>query len=189
MEHNPSSSSRVDRKTIEKNRRNEMKALYSQLKSLVPSSSRVLSLTLTLSQNTHTHRENGAAKYIKKLQIKLERMKEKKESLMGVEKPDARLSRETMVGLRPPQIDVREVGSALEVVLVTGLDCKFLFNKTIRLLHEEGAEVVNANYSVLDDAAFHTIHSKVGQSATGYEAARISGRLKKFVYGAASFEV
>ncbi|KAK2968476.1 hypothetical protein RJ640_030087, partial [Escallonia rubra] len=130
-----------------------------------------------------------AAKYIKKMQIKLERMKEKIESSTRVEKPDARLSRETMVGLRPPQIDVREVGSALEVVLVTGLDCMFLFNETIRLLHEEGAEVVNASYSVLDDAAFHTIHSKVGQSATGFEAARISGRLKKFVYGAASFEV
>ena len=41
MENNPSSS-RTDRKTIERNRRNQMKALYSQLNSLVPhQSSRV----------------------------------------------------------------------------------------------------------------------------------------------------
>lgn len=37
MDQNPSSSSsRADRKTIEKNRRNEMKALYSRLNSLLP---------------------------------------------------------------------------------------------------------------------------------------------------------
>lgn len=35
MDQNPSSS-KADRKTIEKNRRNEMKALYTQLTSLLP---------------------------------------------------------------------------------------------------------------------------------------------------------
>lgn len=35
MENNPSSS-RTDRKTIERNRRNQMKALYSTLNSIVP---------------------------------------------------------------------------------------------------------------------------------------------------------
>ncbi|KAJ0448511.1 putative transcription factor bHLH family [Helianthus annuus] len=47
MECNPSSSCRVDRRTIEKNRRTHMKALYSELHSIVPhESSRVYSLSL-----------------------------------------------------------------------------------------------------------------------------------------------
>lgn len=61
-----------------------------------------------------------------------------------------------------PQIEVHENGSALEVVLITGLDCQFMFNETIRVLHEEGADIVNASFSVVnEDTVFHTIHCKV----------------------------
>ena len=48
--------------------------------------------------------------------------------------------------------------------LVTGLNYKFMFKETIRLLHEEGAEIVNAGLSVVNDTVFHTIHSKVGNN-------------------------
>uniref|UniRef100_A0A3N7E7Q0 BHLH domain-containing protein n=1 Tax=Populus trichocarpa TaxID=3694 RepID=A0A3N7E7Q0_POPTR len=157
MENNPSSS-RTDRKTIERNRRNQMKALYSQLNSLVPhQSSRepVLSLPDQLDE---------AASYIKRLQTNLERMKEKKDNLMGTERTNyASMSscNGTTTGLRSPQIEVRETGSTLEVVLITGLDGQFMFNETIRVLHEEGAEIINASFSVVEDTVFHTIHSKV----------------------------
>ncbi|KAJ6885877.1 transcription factor bHLH162-like isoform X2 [Populus alba x Populus x berolinensis] len=157
MENNPSSS-RTDRKTIERNRRIQMKALYSQLNSLVPhQSSRepVLSLPDQLDE---------AASYIKRLQTNLERMKEKKDNLMGTERTNyASMSscNGTITGLRSPQIEVRETGSTLEVVLITGLDSQFMFNETIRVLHEEGAEIINASFSVVEDTVFHTIHSKV----------------------------
>ncbi|CAL5346055.1 unnamed protein product [Camellia sinensis] len=180
MEQNNPSSSRTDRKTIEKNRRNHLKSLYSKLHSLVPHppSREAMPLPDQLEE---------AANYIKKLEEELEKMKEKKDSLMGVEKPNNATT--TSVGLRSPQIEIHEKGSALEVVLITGLDCQFMFNETIRVLHEEGAEVVNANFSVVDDTVFHTIHSKVGESS-GMEcggASRITQRLKKFVYDASSF--
>lgn len=106
-----------------------------------------------------------AARYIKTLQMKSEKMREKKEALMLIEDQranNASSSGEAMAVFRPPQIDIREVGSALEVVLVTGLDQhKFIFNETIRILHGEGAEVVNATYSVAENEVFHTIHAKV----------------------------
>ncbi|KAA8519778.1 hypothetical protein F0562_014121 [Nyssa sinensis] len=177
MENNPSSS-RTDRKTIEKNRRNHMKSLYSKLNSLVPhqTSQEVLSLPDQLYE---------AANYIKELQTTLEKLKEKKERLMGTDRPNANLS--GGVGLRSPQIEVHQVGSALEVVLITGLDCQFMFNESIRIIHEEGTEVINASFSVIDDTVFHTIHSKIGESAPVNAAARISERLKKFVNGAYSF--
>jgi hypothetical protein len=36
-----------------------------------------------------------------------------------------------------------------------------MFNETIRVLHEEGAEIINASFSVVEDTVFHTINSKV----------------------------
>ncbi|CAK9157531.1 unnamed protein product [Ilex paraguariensis] len=179
MEQNPSSS-RADRKTIEKNRRTHMKTLFSQLNSLLPhqTSREALSLADQLDE---------AANHIKNLQANLVKMKQKKDRLVGIQNQFTRMSCQTMAGARSPQIEVHEVGLAMEVVLITGLDCQFIFTETIRMIHEEGAEVVNASFFVIDNTVFHTIHSKVGESAPGYGCARISERLKKFVYGANSF--
>ncbi|KAJ0017645.1 hypothetical protein Pint_10558 [Pistacia integerrima] len=183
MENNPSSS-RTDRKTIERNRRNQMKALYTKLNSLVPHRTPMEATSLP-------DQLDEAANYIKRLQTNLEKMKERKDSLMGIEKPPSNTGMSggrTMEGFRSPQIEVREIGSALEVVLITGLDFQFMFNETIRLLHEEGAEIVSASFSVVHDTVFHTIHSKVGDSdQVGNGAARISERLKKFVHDDSAF--
>ncbi|KAH0985690.1 hypothetical protein GBA52_012867 [Prunus armeniaca] len=183
MEQCPSSS-RADRKTIEKNRRNQMKALYSKLNSLVPHqrSREVTSLPDQL---------DDAVNYIKKLQMNLEKMREKKECLMGNEKSGNSnagfVGGEVMGGLKSPQIEIeiQEMGSALQVVLITGLDYQFMFNESIRVLHEEGADIVNASFSIVEDTIFHTIHSKIGESEPGPVAARISERLKKLVNGRA----
>ncbi|PRQ28954.1 putative transcription factor bHLH family [Rosa chinensis] len=174
-----SSSSRTDRKTIEKNRRNQMKALYSELNSLLPHqrSREVTSLPDQIDE---------AVNYIKKLQTNLEKMREKKDSQMGVERITINNnggSRRGVNGggLRLPQIEIREMGSVLDVVLITGLDFQFMFEGSIRMLLEEGADIVNASFSVVEDTIFHTIHSKIGESAPGPVAARISDRLRKFV--------
>lgn len=107
-----------------------------------------------------------AVNYIKKLQINLEKMREKKDSLMRVAKITNSnnagfVGGQTVGGLKSPQIKICETGSALEVVLITGLDCQFMFDESIRVLHEEGADIVNASFSVVKDTIFHTIHSKV----------------------------
>lgn len=112
-----------------------------------------------------------AANYIKRLQTKLERMKEKKNNLMGIhEKSNASTNCGMMMGFKPPQIEIHEVGSALEVVLITGLDFQFMFNETIRVLHEEGAEIVNASFTVVEDTVFHTIHSKVASQFSLFQS-------------------
>lgn len=143
-----------------------------------------------------------ATNYIKKLQINLEKMKEKKNNLVGLdERSDVSMNRGRSLGLKSPQIEIQQKGSALEVALVTGLDCHFMFKETIRVLQEEGSDIVNASYTVAEDAVYHTIHCQVsykfplfplapmnlcnlfglvqvGESANG--AARISEKLKKF---------
>ncbi|KAG7962315.1 hypothetical protein I3843_09G060800 [Carya illinoinensis] len=176
MENNPSSSSRTDRKTIERNRRNHMKALYSELNSLVPhQSSREVAASLP-------DQLDEAANYIKQLQTSLEEMKKKKDSLIGIERPGASTNSGVTVGLRLPQIEIQAIGFALKVIVITGLDFHFVFKETLRVLNNEGAEIINAGFSVVEDTVFHTIHAKVGESASmGDEVARISERLKKFV--------
>ncbi|TKY59257.1 Transcription factor bHLH36 [Spatholobus suberectus] len=169
---NNSSSSRSDRKFIERNRRNQMKALFSKLNSVVPHQSS--------GETTSRPDQIGeATNYIKNLQIKLEKMKEKRNNLIDIER--SKNASMNIMGLKSPQFKIQQMGSALEVVLVTGLaDYQFVFNETIRVLQEEGSDVVNASYTVVENAVFHTIHCQVGESANG--ALRISEEIKKFLY-------
>ncbi|KAM1045799.1 hypothetical protein FF1_036703 [Malus domestica] len=179
MEKCPSSST-TDRKTIEKNRRNQMKALFSKLNSLVPHqrSGEAASLPDQL---------DDAVNYIKQLQTNLEKMREKKDRLMGGIEKSTHCNAGFGLCAGPitggsPLVEIHETGSALEVQMITGLEYQFMFNESIRVLHEEGADVVNAGFSVVEDTVFHTIHSKIEELAPGCAAARISERLnKKFV--------
>ena len=184
-----------------------MKALYSQLNSLVPHQSTKVYIYLFIHVYMHSLKYltnyffnflyiltinqevislpdqlDEAATYIKKLQVSLERMKEKKNSLMGFENSAnhsgsggvratgsssstaaaARSGFITDTAKTSPRVEIHGMGSALEVVLTTGPDCQFMFNETIRILYEEGADVVNASFSLVnEDTVFHTIHCKV----------------------------
>ncbi|KAI7748001.1 hypothetical protein M8C21_017397, partial [Ambrosia artemisiifolia] len=161
METNPSSSScRVDRRTIEKNRRIHMKALYSKLHSLVPHEANSRDV---ISQPDQLQK---AANYIKKLQIKLQKMKEEKDNLMRLKELEINPGKKSKASSlkdgkqRKPQIDVREIGSSLEAILITGVDFRFLFSETIRVIHEEGFDVVSASFSMVNDMVVHTIHAQ-----------------------------
>ncbi|XP_022777352.1 transcription factor bHLH162-like [Durio zibethinus] len=178
MENNPNNSSRTDRKLIERNRRNQMKALYTKLNSLVPHHNSRESTSLP-------DQLDEAANYIKTLQANLERMKERKDSLMGVE--GTNITSRSRSGPKSPQIQIHEMGSSLVIGLTTGSNGQFIFNETIRILHEEGAEIVNASFSVVDGTVFHTIHLTVGESASDYRATRISERLTKFVHDVGAY--
>ncbi|CAI8591132.1 unnamed protein product [Vicia faba] len=171
MEKNPSSS-RIERKFIERNRRNEMKTLYHKLNSVLPhQTSKAISMPDRLEEATN---------YIKKLQINLEKMKEKK-YLLETQRPNVNMKRREKLMLKSPKIEIQQIGLTLEVVLITGLDSQFLFNETIRILNEEGVDIVNASYKVNKDTVFHSIHCQV-EEEFGNETARISERLNKFMH-------
>ncbi|XP_054800313.1 transcription factor bHLH162-like [Prosopis cineraria] len=184
MESIPASSSGGDRKAIERNRRSQMRTLCSQLSSLVPRQSpgEVISVSDQLGE---------AVTYIKKLQMKLEKMKEKKLSLMGISDEETNVDerqkkkRGIVMGSKSPQVEIHQMGSTLEVSVISGLDCQFIFNEFIRILHEEEADVVNASYSVVQDTVFHAIHCQIGECDDS-RSGRISERLKRFVYGSGS---
>ncbi|XP_055804719.1 transcription factor bHLH162-like [Solanum dulcamara] len=187
-----SSCKAADRKTIEKNRRNQMKDLYMKLNSLVhrdQHSKEFSSLPDQLEE---------AANYIKKMQIDLEKMRLRKESLTAADRTLNSNSNSSSNNngrileraLPLPHIEIHSVNSALEILLITGLDNQFMFNHIIRMLHEEGVQVINASYTLVGDTIFHSIHSKEGESTTssgnGAALRIISEKLKQFVGAAAT---
>ncbi|XP_019424949.1 PREDICTED: transcription factor bHLH100-like isoform X1 [Lupinus angustifolius] len=174
MENNQNSATKTDRKLIERNRRSKMKALSCMLNSIVPqqSSREPFSLSDQLQEATN---------YIKTLEMKLEKMKDKKNRLLEIQRENMSMNKG---GSKPPQIEIQQMGLALVIGLITGLDFQFMFKECIRFLLEEGAYIVSANYIVSGDSFFHTIHCQVEESSNG---ARISERLKMFVYDSCAF--
>ncbi|XP_019424951.1 PREDICTED: uncharacterized protein LOC109333829 isoform X3 [Lupinus angustifolius] len=162
MENNQNSATKTDRKLIERNRRSKMKAL----------SWEPFSLSDQLQEATN---------YIKTLEMKLEKMKDKKNRLLEIQRENMSMNKG---GSKPPQIEIQQMGLALVIGLITGLDFQFMFKECIRFLLEEGAYIVSANYIVSGDSFFHTIHCQVEESSNG---ARISERLKMFVYDSCAF--
>ncbi|XP_058218625.1 transcription factor bHLH162-like [Rhododendron vialii] len=169
-----SSTPKVERRVIEKNRRNHMKSLYANLYSLLPSHASKEAVPLP-------DQIDEAVKYIESLEMKLKKSKEKKETLSSRKRSHSCTSE-----FKSPQLEIHEMGSTLDVVLITGEDDKFIFHEIIRLIHEEGAEVLNANFSVFGNSIFHAIHAKAGEFEKNVVAPRVSSRLKEFVHGSMS---
>ncbi|XP_077221306.1 transcription factor bHLH162-like [Tasmannia lanceolata] len=167
-------SSKLERKTVEKNRRMHMKSLCFKLTALIPN-------RYSKEASTQQDQLEQATVYIQNLQERIEELKQKKMALC-IEGINQNISGGMMIGLRLPVIEVRELGSSLEVILISGFHKKFMFCDVISILEEEGADVVNASFSNVGDKIFHIIHSQVTSSRVGFESARVYERLKELVY-------
>ncbi|KAA8524367.1 hypothetical protein F0562_010790 [Nyssa sinensis] len=77
------------------------------------------------------------------------------------------------------------MGPDLDVVFITGLHNHFTFYEIIRIIHEEGAAVVIANFSAVGNSTLHVVHPKIGEFGFNFGASRLSERLKMFVCGSA----
>ncbi|KAG1342759.1 putative Transcription factor bHLH162 [Cocos nucifera] len=166
------SATKMERKMVEKNRRMHMKRLCFKLSSLIPREH------ITSSKDALTQQDylDLAASYIKTLQGRIEKLKQRRELRTSTNGINKDISNEMPIGMRLPVIEVRHQESNLEVVLISGLNRSFTFHEVISILEEEGAEVVNANFSVVGDKIFHTIHSQ-------FCALDMMPTLKLFNYG------
>ncbi|RZC86752.1 hypothetical protein C5167_030098 [Papaver somniferum] len=178
-----SSNTKTERKIVERNRRNNMKSLYSQLNSLlIPqenSSKKLMSVPDQLCEATN---------YIGNLQTRVERMKQQRESLL-VRSSTMNINNNVKpppeADMIPPIIEITIAGYALKVVLIASRihNHQSLFYELIRVLQEEErAEIVNANFSIIDSVGMHTIHSQVGDSELGFGVERVRRRLTKLVH-------
>ncbi|XP_023531689.1 transcription factor bHLH162-like [Cucurbita pepo subsp. pepo] len=174
-----SSAAKIERRIVEKNRRNQMKTLCSQLNSLLPNQdSKEISLALP-------DQIDEAVKYIKELEKKVNLAKEKKEKLEGKNKSSMNIESSSSSSASP-QLKIHQSGRSLEIILSSGLDNQYLFSETISILQEEGVEVVNASFSVSGSSVFQTFHAQLEGSMIEFEAAKVTERLKRLVYGSNS---
>ncbi|XP_042497685.1 transcription factor bHLH162-like [Macadamia integrifolia] len=173
------SLSKVDRKTIERNRRMQMKGLCFKLATLIP---RHYNSTKEIS--SQQDRLDHAASYIKELQQRVEELKRRKQYLaMNINGTNNDIrDKMTINGSNLPVIELRDFGHSLEVTLMSGFNSNFMFYEVINVLAEEGAEIINASFSVVGDKIFHTFHSQAASSRVGVETSSLCQRLKELVY-------
>ncbi|KAK2424595.1 transcription factor bHLH162 [Trifolium repens] len=176
-----SSSTKVERKIVEKNRRNQMKNLFSKLNSLLPNYSNKEALPLP-------EQVEEAINYIKSLETNVKLVKEKKEGLMENKRSHSGCSSssEAKRNIISPKIEIHEMGSSLQVIITCGVNDQFILCEIIRILHEENLEVITANSSVAKDSIFHILHAEIPQSLLQFGATKVSERLKMFVNGSGS---
>lgn len=102
-----------------------------------------------------------AAAYIKHLTERIDELKKIKEQAMRSLGANNNPMDATMMGLRLPVIKLRDMGSSIEVAVISGLNKNFTLYEVITILEEEGAEVVSASFSTVGDKVFHSIHAQV----------------------------
>ncbi|XP_015950354.1 transcription factor bHLH162-like [Arachis duranensis] len=172
----PSSTNKkkIERRVIEKNRRNHMKMLYSKLNSLLPRPKEPLPLP---------DQVNKAINYIKSLEEKVKMAKEKRERSLGIGIRRKR-TRGDCSGVdrqKPPQLEVHEIGSCVEIEMTCGLDTQFIFYEIIRILNEEKIDVKSVNSSLIENFMYHVVRAEILPSLLQFGVTKVSERLKRFV--------
>lgn len=192
----------VERKEIERRRRQQMKSLCAKLASLIPkehySSKDAMTQLGSLDE---------AATYIKRLKERVEELRQKSASARllaagsgtrrgggggGASTSSAAMTTASggagsseEAGRReddmpPAVVEVRQHndGSSLDVVLISSAARPFKLHEVVTVLEEEGAETVNANFSVAGTKIFYTIHCKAFCPRIGIDVSRVSERLR-----------
>ncbi|XP_065881085.1 transcription factor bHLH167-like [Euphorbia lathyris] len=154
---------KIERKTIERNRRFQMKGLCLNLASLLPPSSK----------HSMLDQIDEAAAYINHLKERIEKLKKKKEQA---------LRSNSTTELRYPVVQVTEKDSNIELVLITGSNNKLMLNQVISILQQEGADVLTATFSTVALNIFYSIHAQVKISRVGVEISRVRQRLEELVH-------
>lgn len=108
-----------------------------------------------------------ASSYIRQSRERIEKLKERKEQEM-------KSTNETYTnslnnnnptnrngGSRLPLVELRDMGSSIQVLLISGLRKNFMLYEVIAIIEEEGAEVIGASFSTVGDKVFHTIDAQV----------------------------
>jgi len=102
-----------------------------------------------------------AATYIKHLRERIEKLKGEKEQAMKMMRTTQTNNGIFSIDSDLPLLEIKELGSGIEVMLISGVNKNFMLYEVIGVLEEEGAEVVTANFSTVDNKIFYTVHAQV----------------------------
>lgn len=106
---------------------------------------------------------DAAITYIKSLEIKLDKSKMQLEKLLRSKNMPNLLCMENhdpnpSTKLSSPQIEVHEMSPTMDLIWITGLDNLTMFYNIIRLLREEGFEVINSSFSLNGNSMMQIFH-------------------------------
>ncbi|XP_015165326.1 uncharacterized protein [Solanum tuberosum] len=174
------SAPRLEKKYVEKKRRNNMKNLFNQLYSLLPLHPSQLQEAMTLPDQI-----DAAITYIKSLEIKLEKSKMQLEKLRTKKRSNLHDPNPSISKLSSPQIEIQEMSPTMDLILISGLDNLTMFYNIIRLLHEEDFEVINSSFSLDGNSMMHIFHETkvIGNSTMVYR------RVKELLNGSSTDDI
>lgn len=186
----------VERKEVERERRQHMKQLCAKVASLIPKENYSSTDKDTMTQLSSL---DEAARYIKKLNDRVDELRQRRSSAQamvalrgtgGVLTPTNTTTNggagsselEYEKGAAALVVEVRQHDdSSMDVVLICNADRPIKLHDVVTILEEEGAEIVNANHSVSGLKIFYNIHSRAFSSRIGIEVSRVSERLRALV--------
>ncbi|XP_016544109.2 transcription factor bHLH162-like [Capsicum annuum] len=178
---------KLERKDVEKNRRNHMKNLYNQLHSMLPThASTSKETTMTVSDLI-----DATVNYVKSSKMNLEKSKKDLEELkLGKKRAQSlNAANEPSSSTKSTsQIEFHEMGPNMIVVLITGLYNIATFNNIIRLCHEtEGVEVLSTNFQLNGNStlqiSFETQVQIDTNSTMEFKATTLCDKIKELIYG------
>jgi secreted trypsin-like serine protease len=107
-------------------------------------------------------RLDEATNYIRKMQERIEQLKEKKSQLIAAGSSGGTTTKTNE--RRSPQIEVRDLGSGVNAVLIISSDDdQAVIRKSICAVEGGGAEVLNANYTSVGDKSILSLHTLVSR--------------------------
>ncbi|KAF5476830.1 hypothetical protein F2P56_003525 [Juglans regia] len=170
-------ATKPNRKTVERNRRIHMKGLCFKLASLIPDDLHYIKPARNMV--SQQDKLDYATRYITQLRERIEKLKRKKEQVaVSLGTGSCNMIDDTGNGSWLPVVDLRDLGSSIEVILISGLQKNFMYEVTC-ILQEEGAEVVSGSFSTVGEKIFHTVHAKPKISRIGVETSRVWQRLQE----------
>lgn len=170
LSHTAPTDKRWNHRLIEKQRRKEMKTLFSRLRALLPEEN-------LRGKRAESNQLLGAVNYIRHLKQKIEDLSRKRDRIKvslnrNEEAPFVGIqssSNQKFCSKQPrfqgsdgkvPSVKIDSSHSSVKVTVNVFHD-QIVYSDLLRALEESGLEVLNAMSSFIDNAVFHTIHSKV----------------------------
>ncbi|XP_057460144.1 transcription factor bHLH162-like [Actinidia eriantha] len=173
-----SSNEKLDRKTVERNRRIQMKELSFKLTSLIPPH-----FKSSKDRVTEHDQLDQAATYINQLKERVDELKARRAIAMTNTCINNNTTRDTRMfrSYELPVVELKDLGSSFKVVLITWLEKNLMMHQVIGMLEDEGAEVVSASFSTVGDKVFHTYHAQAKVSRLGVDTSRVYQRMQEFI--------
>ncbi|KAM0927411.1 hypothetical protein ACQ4PT_002861 [Festuca glaucescens] len=184
----------VERKEVERERRQHMKQLCAKLACLIPKQN------YSTDAMTQLRSLDEAAKYIKKLKERIDELRRRRSSAQaianlrgigGVSTPATAATISGGAGSSGLEAEKRastlvvEVmqhdDSSMDVVMICNADRPVKLHEVIIVLEEEGAEIINANHSVAGPNIFYNIHCRALSTRIGIDVSMVSERLRALI--------